>query len=208
MRTSTFRLIGTMALLAAPLLSCNFLTGLVRPMPSAVPSVVSSSTALSTPVATAPGESGEYHGAVQIIGNADFVAQTRLALYLLETRAPDAYQKVQTYVGIIMQGEHSGMWAWEDPPRYEVGDRTAFASVTWYASTIAHDATHSELYHNGQEWEGIPVEQFCNAYQLEVLKQIGAPQGEIDYMAGLDGNHCDVDGDGDCDQADYENRDW
>jgi hypothetical protein len=204
MRTSTFRLIGTMTFLAAALLSCNFLTRVNTPAPSAVPSA----TLLSTPVAAAPGESGEYNGAVQIIGNADFVAQTRLALYLLETRAPDAYQKVQTYVGIIMQGEHSGMWAWENPPRYEVGDRTAFASATWYASTIAHDATHSELYHNGQEWEGIPAEQFCNAYQLEVLKQIGAPQGEIDYMAGLDGTHCDVDGDGDCDQADYENRDW
>jgi hypothetical protein len=182
MRTSVLRLIGSMALLAIPLLICNFLTR--------------------------PGKTVAYQGSVQIIGHGDFVVQTHLALSLLKAHAPQAYQKIQTYVGIISQGEHSGMWAWEDPPRYEVGDPTAFSSVTWYASTIAHDATHSELYHNDQEWEGIPAEQFCNAYQLEVLKQIGAPQSEIEYMAGLDGDHCDVDGDGDCDQADYENRDW
>ena len=111
------------------------------------------------------------------------------------------------------------MWAWEVPPRYEVGDKTAFYSVTWYASTIAHDATHSELYANYQAahpgesvpetvYSGVEIERFCNGYQLEVLKRIGAPQNEIDYMATQDGTHCDVDHDGDCDWDDYQKRDW
>ena len=159
------------------------------------------------------------YGTITIKGNVEFILQTRSALALLEQNDPDAFNKIQTYVGIIEQGEHSGMWAWEMPPRYEVGDATAFYSVTWYASTIAHDATHSELYtryqadHPGESvpsevFSGVEIERFCNGYQLEVLKRIGAPQNEIDYMSTLDGTHCDVDKDGDCDWEDYQNRDW
>lgn len=156
---------------------------------------------------------------IEIKGDTEFVEQTVAALTLLEQKAPDAFQKIQTYVGIIEQGEHSGMWAWEQPPRYEVGDATAFYSVTWYASTIAHDATHSELYaqyqtaHPGElvpeeAYGGVDIERFCIGYQLEVAKRIGAPQSEIDYLSSLDGTHCDLDNDGDCDWDDYKNRDW
>ncbi len=159
------------------------------------------------------------HGKVEIRGDAEFTAQTHAALTLLEQKDPDAFQKIQTYIGIIEQGEHSGMWAWELPPRYEVGDATAFFSVTWYASTIAHDATHSELYaqyrsaHPGEPvpentYGGVDIERFCIGYQIEVAKRIGAPQSELDYLATLDGTHCDLDNDGDCDWEDYQNRDW
>jgi hypothetical protein len=159
------------------------------------------------------------YGGIQIAGSVAFVAHTHSALQLLEERDYAAFQKIQTYVGVIKQGQHSGMWVWENPPRYEVGDATAFSSVTWYASTIAHDATHSELYalyyadHPGESvpqdvYGSVDVEIFCNAYQLKVLKQIGAPQSEIDYMGTLDGTHCDVDHDGDCDLSDYQHRNW
>jgi hypothetical protein len=156
---------------------------------------------------------------IKIIGTEEFVAQTHAALDLLEEKDASAFKKIQTYIGIIEQGGHSGMWAWETPPRYEVGDSTAFYSVTWYASTIAHDATHSELYHEYEAahpgepvpqgaFAGIEIERFCNGYQLEVLKRIGAPQSEVDYMSTLDGTHCDIDHDGDCDWDDYQNRNW
>ncbi len=159
------------------------------------------------------------YGGIEIMGDAEFIRQTRTALALLEQKAPDAFKKVQTYIGSIEQGEHSGMWAWEDPPRYEVGDATAFFSVTWYASTIAHDATHSELYarylaaHHGKSvprnaYGGVEIERFCINYQIEVSRQVGAPQNEIDYLFTLDGTHCDLDHDGDCDWDDYQNRDW
>ncbi len=167
------------------------------------------------PAATDP----TIYNRITIVGSPQFVVQTHAALTLLERNDTEAYTRVQTYIGIIEQGKHSGMWVWESPPRYEVGDTTAFFSVTWYASTIAHDATHSELYtqyqlaHPGEPvpediFGGITIERFCNTYQLEVLKHIGAPQTEIDYMATLDGNHCDVDHDGDCDLNDYQHRDW
>ncbi len=159
------------------------------------------------------------YGSIKIKGNSEFITQTRAALTLLEQKDPDAFKKIQTYVGIIEQGEHSGMWAWEIPPRYEVGNVTAFYSVTWYASTIAHDATHSELYaqyqltHPGEPvpedaYGGVEIERFCIGYQVEVAKRIGAPQSEVDYLSTLDGTHCDVDNDGDCDWDDYQNRDW
>ncbi len=160
-----------------------------------------------------------HYGGIEIRGDAKFVIQTRAALILLDQKAPAAFEKIQTYVGMIEQGEHSGMWAWETPPRYEVGDATAFFSVTWYASTIAHDATHSELYaqyqaaHPNQPvpedaYGGVEVERFCIGYQLDVSKQIGAPQSEMDYLSTLDGTHCDLDHDGDCDWDDYQNRNW
>lgn len=173
---------------------------------------------LPTPQPT-PTSGPSIYGDIKIVGNPEFVTQTRAALALLEQKDPEAFNKIQTYIGIIEQGEHSGMWAWEVPPRYEVGDATAFSSVTWYASTIAHDATHSELYaqyqiaHPGlpvpqEAFSSVEVERFCNGYQLEVLKHIDAPQSEIDYMSTLDGTHCDVDRDGDCDWEDYQNRNW
>jgi hypothetical protein len=156
---------------------------------------------------------------IEIRGSDAFVQQTQAALDLLEASAPDAHIKILTYVGVIEQGEHSGMWAFETPPRYEVGDATAFAGVPWYASTIAHDATHSELYytyrrdHPGEAvpqdaWADMASERFCNAYQLDVLQRIGGSQFEIEYLAGLTGDHCDLDDDGDCDWDDYNARDW
>jgi hypothetical protein len=159
------------------------------------------------------------YGGIAVSGSPEFIQQTYNALWLLETLARDAFVKTQTYVGLIEQGERSGMAAYEDPPRYEVGDPTAFHSVTWYASTIAHDATHSELFHRylaehpGERvpedvWTGFEVERFCIAYQHDVAIRIGAPESETEYLAGLTGTHCDVDGDGDCDADDYELRDW
>jgi hypothetical protein len=192
------------------------ITPVVLPTPE-----VTQSTSVHAPPMPQPTPAGDpsLYGNIKIKGNPEFISQTRSALSLLEQKDPGAYQKIQTYVGIIEQGKHSGMWAWEKPPRYEVGDQTAFYSVTWYASTIAHDATHSELYakykaaHPGEfvpdnAYGGVEIERFCNGYQLQVLKQIGAPEIEIDYMAGLDGTHCDVDHDGDCDWDDYQNRNW
>jgi hypothetical protein len=159
------------------------------------------------------------YGKIKIAGSTEFIARTRSALTLLEQKDTEAFTKVQTYIGIIEQGQHSGMWAWEDPPRYEVGDATAFSSLTWYASTIAHDSTHSELYtqyqnaHPGEAvpedvFSGVEIEIYCNAYQLDVLRLIGAAQNEIDYMGTLDGTHCDLDHDGDCDLTDYQLRNW
>jgi hypothetical protein len=158
------------------------------------------------------------HGNVDIVGTDVFLYQTLEGMSLLQNKSPEAYTKIQTYIGLIELGEHSGMWAFENPPRYEVGQRTADSTTTWYASTIAHDAVHSELYHEylnqhgppvpDDAWASVEAEQFCIAFQLNVLKDIGAPDYEIEYLESQTGTHCDVDNDGDCDWDDYDNRDW
>ena len=191
-------------------------TNTIEVLPSATATAESTVTPQTTQLAD--GSLLLNFGALDVIGTQDFIDKTSLALTLLQDTSPDAYLKIQTYVGLIKQGDHSGMWAFENPPRYEVGERTADASTTWYASTIAHDATHSELYHeylaqNGSPvpddaWASVAAEQFCIAYQLKVLEEVGGTESEIEYLEAQTGTHCDVDNDGDCDWNDYENRDW
>jgi hypothetical protein len=200
-------------------------TSTTKPSPTVTAKTASSSTPTEEP--TSPSQQPETlpdgrllltYGKLDIVGSKTFIDKTSEALSLLKQKCPYAHHKIQTYVGLIEQGEHSGMWAFENPPRYEVGQRTVDSSITWYASTIAHDATHSELFHNYLEQHGAPVpdeawadveaEQFCIAYQLQVLKAIGGTEYEIEYLESQTGTHCDVDSDGDCDWNDYENRDW
>jgi hypothetical protein len=190
------------------------------PILATAPAAASPETTHETATGAAPSPASPSAVAEIVIrGDPAFVEQTQNALALLAERAPDAYDKVMRFVGEIEQGDRSGMWAYEDPPRYAVSLETAFTSLTWYASTIAHDATHSELYHEylaahpggdvpDDVWTGFEAERFCNAYQLDVLTRIGGPPHEVDYLAGLSGTHCDVDGDLDCDWDDYQGRDW
>jgi hypothetical protein len=56
--------------------------------------------------------------------------------------------------------------------------------------------------------QGTCIKCFCIVYQLDIVRRIDAPQSEIDYLSTLDGTHCDVDNDEDCDWDDYQNRNW
>ena len=154
---------------------------------------------------------------VEIVGSDKFKRQVTKALALLKKKAPEDYKLVATYVGRIEQGKHSGMWAYKTPPTYELADRTAFHSVMWCASTIAHDAYHSKLYHDYEKkhasvpneiWTGVDAEKKGIAYQLTVMKKIGSSKREIEHVLKQDGTHHDVDGDGDFDWDDYRKRDW
>ena len=220
------RLLLTVVVLSA--IGCGTATPVAPdPTPTPIEEEIASPQPMITtlPTSTAIAASTPFPGpwagddVVTITGSEAVVRQTEAALALLESNAPDAYQKILTFVGVIGQGEHSGMWAFENPPRYEVGEATALSTLTWYASTIAHDATHSQLYyeylrsHPGEPipqeaWADVESERFCIAYQLDVAARIGAPAGETEYLAGLTGDHCDVDLDGDCDWDDYFARDW
>jgi hypothetical protein len=137
---------------------------------------------------------------VEVVGSANFVCRVEEALSLLKSKAPDAYVIVTTNVRRIKQGEHSGMWAYETPPTYEMSDKTAFASLTWCAATIAHDSFHSKLYHDYQKghpgavpdsvWTGIEAERRCMKHQIAVMRLIGATKSEIDYaISQADGHY-------------------
>ncbi len=159
-----------------------------------------------------------FASAIEIRGNQKYKRQVQACLNLLATKAPQDYALVKRYVGVISQGDRSGMWAWETPPRYEMSDTTAYHSLTWCAGTIAHDAYHSFLYqrHKGvsskqpdyDKWAGPGAERKAIEFQVKVMKKIGASDHQINYLKSLDGHHGDVNKDGKLDKQDYKLRNW
>ena len=151
---------------------------------------------------------------IEIRGGPRFQRQTQQACVLLENKAAQSWKQVRTYIYVIEQGSHSAMWAYERPPRVEINNVTAFHSLTWYAGVLAHESMHAALYNGAMPnipvilWNGQHAEQVCIAYQISVMRQLNAPYHEIQYLQSLDGTHCDRDGDGDCDWADYAQRQW
>jgi hypothetical protein len=155
---------------------------------------------------------------LQVKGNARFGAQITNALSLLQSKAPDAYRIVTNEIGVIQQGEHSGMWAYRVPPVFEIADPTTFYSVTWCAGCIAHDSIHSKLYHDWQRtnsnpvpdeiWTGAAAEKQCLEHQVKVLVQIGAPTNEIIYCRQVKPDFFDVNKHGTNTWEDFKRRNW
>ncbi|WP_223789259.1 hypothetical protein [Marinicella meishanensis] len=156
--------------------------------------------------------------AIKITGNSAFKKQVKGCLGLLKKRYPESHAFVRKHVGIIAQSSRSGMVAWHRPPMYQMSDQTAFYSLTWCASTIAHDAYHSFLYQkfkpkNGgrtpeRYWADFKAERLAINYQIRVAKKIDAPNHEITHLEQQDGTHADVNGDGIITLQDYADRDW
>ena len=152
---------------------------------------------------------------VEIIGSERFTNQIVQALTLLKRKAPEAHGIVISYVKRIEQGARSGMWAYKTPPKFEMGDRTTFYSVTWCAAAIAHDSLHSKLYHNYKAmqhgpvpdaiWTGTEAEKLCMQHQLAVMERIGAPKNEIDHAKRLADAHYVNDKET---WRDYQKRNW
>jgi len=135
-------------------------------------------------------------------------------MLLLKAKDRDAYAIVTNYIGRIQHGERSGMWAYKTPPTYEMGDATAFYSLTWCAATIAHDSFHSKLYHEylkahdavpDSVWIGKTAERQCMKHQLAVMKRIGATQWEIEHAQKQADGHYAKDNET---WDDYEKRKW
>ena len=151
----------------------------------------------------------------QIVGSPQFTNQVYQALLLLKTNDPGAWSIVTNYVGRIAEGKHSGMWAYKNPPTYEMSDRTALYSVTWCAATIAHDSYHSKLYHDYKKshsgsvpddvWSGVKAEQVCMKHQLAVMERIHSPAAELQHARqNADGNYVKKKDS----WQDYQKRDW
>ena len=156
---------------------------------------------------------------VEIKGTKEFQEQVSNALALLRERASPAYEIVTNHVRIIKQSRRSGMRSELAKPTFELANPTAYYSLTWCASAIAHDSMHVMLSHNNQkshsgahpthDWNSqVKEEKQCNAHQLQVLRAIRAPSHEIDHCAAQDGTHADVNKDGKYDWDDYEKGNW
>jgi hypothetical protein len=90
----------------------------------------------------------------------------------------------------------------------DIAKTTFEASETWLASVLVHETKHIRQYKAKKNYYGKEAEKECNGIQLEVLRLIGAPQSEITYLLGQDGNHFDLNGDGVYDEKDYKLRNW
>jgi len=149
--------------------------------------------------------------ALEISGTPAFKEQVANSLMVLRSRSPESYGVVTTYIGRISQAKHSGMAAYENPPTLELNERTVFYSVTWCASSIAHDSIHSKLYNDYRKlhpegayapdevWTGAEAERQCRAQQMRVLLQLGAPAAEINWLSQTNNRYWEID---------YTKRDW
>ncbi len=78
-------------------------------------------------------------------------------------------------------------------PTALIGTPTSNLNIFWYASTIVHEATHSFIFfrarqqgRNGvEEYKGHDAEMFCLTRQIQVLKNIQAPDYLIKHAEGL-----------------------
>ncbi|MCM8766701.1 MAG: hypothetical protein NC917_06120 [Candidatus Omnitrophica bacterium] len=91
------------------------------------------------------------------------------------------------------------MGPFKNPPVFFLSPKSAFYSITWCASIIAHDAYHSKLYHDYREKYERPIPY--NIYSgFETEKKV--------HCISLDGTHPDVNKDGKIDINDYNLMDW
>lgn len=145
----------------------------------------------------APISTPTFSTTINIIGDLTCQSSTLEALKLLSIKAPTHYSTVTKYISIIeCASQGSGMFAYESPPRYLVGDATRNAGTVWYAGTIVHDAGHSKLYNDylitnsGQSvpndaWTGEAAERSCLDAQYDVLGKIGGAQYQLDYIQNV-----------------------
>lgn len=136
-------------------------------------------------------------GQIEIIGNDNFVEQTRAALDLLQLKAPDYFKMVVDNMGVILRVKFgSSMNPWDNPPRFFASDKLFHAGTAWYAGSIVHDANHSKQWHDyikkhpGQNvpnsvFSGEKAELECIALQAKALAEVGAPQNQIDYLLNV-----------------------
>jgi hypothetical protein len=138
----------------------------------------------------------------------DFSDKINQALDLLKTKAATAHGIVTTYIVKIRAGEKSGMDV--QTKTYDIAKPTFETSLTWLASTIAHDSLHSKQYSDKEPYTGADSEAKCNQHQLEVLRKVGGSQHECAYLLSIikKGDHSDLDGDGKYTKKDYDKRNW
>lgn len=130
---------------------------------------------------------------IEIVGDDEFVAQASAALDQLAAETPGAYEAVRSHIDTIESvTAGSGMDVFTKT--FRVGDVTAFApgyepadQVVWLAGTIVHDACHSRLYTEGEEYVGRDAELACLEDQLAALLDLSGFAFENYVQSLVDG---------------------
>jgi len=152
----------------------------------------------------------ENYQGIEITGSPEFILKTKEAIKLLE-QAPE-FELVRPYLGAIKTAKCSGMDIYQNVLTYEVGDVTFQSPLPWYASTIAHDACHSFVYHQEKEklggkepavesWLGQEAERSCLVFQWEVLQRLTQEECMLGYLQELVTNPTYQD-------TEYKDRSW
>src|SRR5262245_2720753 len=147
-------------------------------------------------------------GDTRYIADPAFTKKINDALDLLASKAAMAHVLLKLCVGRIRAWDRSGSDVNASPPTINIAERTFNASLTWLASVLAHESGHALLKLTNKPYYGLEAERTCNAHQLMVLRDIGAPQSEITYMQSQTGDHFDLNHDGKYDEEDYRLRNY
>ena len=146
------------------------------------------------------GDRVAYFQDIRLVGSLPLIGKCLSALVLISEKYPEEFHFIRKYVGQIVEWSRSGMRVEWIPPTFQMASDVFESSVTWCASCISHEAHHSMLYqrslanHPGQsvpytDYAGQKVEVQCMEAQARVLRALGAPSTELDYLSGLDGSH-------------------
>jgi len=143
---------------------------------------------------------------IKIVGDNNCKSKTNQSLSILKSKAEVHYSVVINNVGIIECSESgSGIYVWEEPPRYKVGQATMDTGTIWYAGTIVHEACHSKQYHDylfdnstsyvpSNVYSGKSAEAQCLDAQYDSLVYLEASQGTLDYVKNIiNSEYWDVD---------------
>lgn len=148
----------------------------------------------------------------QIEGSPEFRQRIKSALSILQNNSNKLYiNSISKYVTKIKEGERSGAHVYGASPWVELNISSCPAdNMEWCASVLYHESVHTYLYRNGKPHTGEKAELFCNLRQLDALKEMNASDSTIDWLKNIisNGDHSDLDGDGDYDWDDYNLRQW
>lgn len=130
---------------------------------------------------------------IEIIGDQYCKDRVNEALDFMKERSPKFYTKVITYVGVIECTNKNMSYQFaEEIPRVTLADIKFFRTVTQLASTLIHEAHHSELHIqyrvknksndiHADIYSGKQAEEQCVNEEIKFLKEVNAPADEIYY---------------------------
>lgn len=106
------------------------------------------------------------------------------AMQLLQTKAPEHYQKLIEYAEVIVPGVGNATLPKANVVTIALEDLDK-GTTTWIAGTLAHEAEHLRIYHTDRALYANTKENERLAYQagVEALKLVGAPEREIGWEA-------------------------
>ena len=115
---------------------------------------------------------------MRVLGDTACVTQTNTMLAYMERTSIQDYRYVRRLIGIIECGDHSGVFVWEQPPRFTAGPGVRGRSITWYAGSLVHDACHVQQFKKKKPFTGESAEKECLLIQQAALQRLGAPPEE------------------------------